>query len=135
MEILDRLRSRATHLQPLRLAVLFGSTARGEARRGSDVDVGVLLEPDTSACRREVEAELGRAAGREIDLAFLSEAPPLLRFEVARDGVLLCEKEAGLWTEFQVRAMTDWWDWAPYHKLFTAAAVAELREKLRDGQT
>jgi hypothetical protein len=95
----------------------------------------VLLDPDTPACRCEVEVELGRAAGREIDLVFLAEAPPLLRFEVTRDGVLLCEKQEGLWTEFQVHAMTDWWDWAPYHKLFTAAAVAGLREKLRDGQT
>jgi predicted nucleotidyltransferase len=114
--------------------VLFGSTARGEARRRSDVDVGVLLDPDTPAYRSEVEAELGRAAGREIDMVFLSEAPPLLRFEVTRDGVLVYEKEEGLWTEFQVRAMTDWWDWAPYHKLFTAAAVSGLREKLRNGQ-
>jgi hypothetical protein len=134
MALLDRLRDRAAHLPAVRLAVLFGSTARGLAGERSDIDLGVLLEPDVPSYRFEAEAELGRAAGREIDLIFLSEAPPLLRFEIARDGVLLCERQEGLWTEFQVRAMEDWWDWAPYHKLFTEAAIAGLREKLRDGQ-
>lgn len=134
MDLLDRLRARAEALPAVRLAVLFGSMARGEAGAGSDVDLGVLLDPDTAALRFEVEAELGRAAGREVDLVFLSQAPPLLRFEISRDGRLLFEREDGLWTGFQARAMVDWWDWAPYHRLFTKAAVEGLREKLRTGQ-
>jgi predicted nucleotidyltransferase len=133
MDLVDRLRSRISSLPAVRLAVLFGSTSRGEARPRSDVDLGVLLDPDTPASRREVEAELGRAAEREVDVIFLADAPPLLRFEISRDGVLLFEKEDGLWTAVKVRAMVDWWDWAPYSRLFTKAAVAGIRERLRDG--
>ncbi|MFY9825998.1 MAG: nucleotidyltransferase domain-containing protein [Thermoanaerobaculia bacterium] len=135
MDLVDRLRSRISSLPAVRLAVLFGSTARGEARTRSDVDLGVLLDPDTPALRRKVEAELGEAAGREVDVIFLAEAPPLLRFEISRDGVLLFEKEDGLWTAVKVRAMVDWWDWAPYSRMFTAAAVRRLREKVKHGQT
>ncbi len=135
MDLVDRLQSKIAALPALRLAVLFGSTARGEARLRSDVDLGVLLDPDTRDLRTHVEAELGRAAEREVDVIFLGEAPPLLRFEISRDGVLLFEKEEGLWTDFKVRAMVDWWDWAPYARMFTAAAVRRLREQVRDGQT
>ncbi|HEV7506261.1 MAG TPA: nucleotidyltransferase domain-containing protein [Thermoanaerobaculia bacterium] len=133
MDLVDRLRSRISSLPAVRLAVLFGSTARGEARPRSDVDVGVLLDPDVPVLRCQVEAELGRAAEREVDVIFLAEAPPLLRFEISRDGMLLFEKEDGLWTAVKVRAMVDWWDWAPYSRLFTRAAVAGIRERLRDG--
>lgn len=135
MDLEDRLRSRISSLPAVRLAVLFGSTARGEARPRSDVDLGVLLDPDTPASRREAEAELGRAAEREVDVIFLADAPPLLRFEISREGVLLFEKEDGLWTNVKVRAMVDWWDWAPYARMFTAAAVRRVRERVRHGQT
>ena len=133
MDLVDRLRSRIATLPAVRLAVLFGSTARGKAGPRSDVDLGVLLDPDTRDHRLHVEAELGRAAGREVDVIYLNEAPPLLRFEISRDGVLLFEKEDGLWTDVKVRAMVDWWDWAPYARMFTAAAVRRLREKVKHG--
>ena len=135
MDLVDRLRSSIASLPAVRLAVLFGSTARGEARPRSDVDLGVLLDPDTRDVRLHVGAELGRAAEREVDLIFLGEAPPLLRFEISRDGVLPFEKEDGLWTAFKVRAMVDWWDWAPYARMFTKAAVRRVRERVRHGQT
>lgn len=83
MDLVDRLRRQAASLPELKLAVLFGSTARGEARKGSDVDLGILLDPDTREARNKVLLELDRAAGREVDVVFLHEAPPLLRFEIS----------------------------------------------------
>jgi predicted nucleotidyltransferase len=134
MDLLDRLRERAGSLPELRLAVLFGSTARGEARKGSDVDLGILLDPDTQELRNKTLLELDRAAGREVDVVFLNEAPPLLRFEIARDGVLLHEREEGLWTGFRAKAMVDWWDWAPYARRIEDAAIRRLRERMAHGQ-
>jgi len=133
MDLLDRLRERAASLPEVKLAVLFGSTARGKARKDSDVDLGLLLEPVSRRERLHVEAELARAAGREVDLVYLNEAPPLLRFEIARDGILLLEREEGLWTRCKVKAMVDWWDWAPNARLLAKAAVRRLREKIANG--
>src|SRR5215213_7897522 len=104
MSLVERLRQSAASLPEIRLAVLFGSTARGQARKGSDVDLGVLLSPDTQEARNKAQAELGRAAEQEVDVIFLNAAPPLLRFEISRDGVLLLEREEGLWTGFKARA-------------------------------
>lgn len=134
MSLKDRLRQTAASLPEVKLAVLFGSTARGKAGPRSDVDIGVLLEPDTPESRSRVEVELGRAVGdQSVHLVFLTEedAPPLLRFEIARDGVVLRQDKDGLWTDFKAQAMIDWWDWEPYHRMFTEAATRRERE---DGQ-
>jgi predicted nucleotidyltransferase len=135
MDLLDRLRERAASLPEVKLAVLFGSTARGQARKGSDVDLALLVDPDTPDARRKALIELERAAGRAVDPVYLNEAPPLLRFEISRDGVLFLEREEGLWTDFRVKAMVDWWDWAPYAKRIEEASIRRLREKVAHGQT
>ncbi len=136
MMLEDRLRQTVASLPEVRLAVLFGSTARGKAGPRSDVDVGVLLDPDTPEARSRVEVELGRAvSGRDIDVIFLKNAPPLLRFEIAKDGVVLRQDEDGLWTDFKARAMIDWWDWEPYHRMFAEAAARRAREKMGNTET
>lgn len=133
MEILERLGRTAASFPEVRLAVLFGSTARGKAGPRSDVDLGILLEPYSPEVRCKVEAELGRAARKAVDVVLLDEAPPLLRFEITRDGVLLFEREEGLWTDFKAKAMVDWWDWAPTARMMGEIAIRRLREKVAGG--
>lgn len=135
MSLLDRLRETLAAIPAVRLAVLFGSVARGDERSGSDVDVGVRLAPDSAALRQEIEVTLGRAAGRDVDLVFLDEAPPLLRFEIATDGAVLVERQPHDWADFRMHAMIDWWDWAPTAKKIEDAAIRRLRESMADGQT
>jgi uncharacterized protein len=135
MELVECLRQVAASFPEVRLAVLFGSMARGEGRPSSDVDLGLVLEPYSASVRFRVDAQLGRAAGREVDTVLLHDAPPLLRFEITRDGVLLFEREEGLWTAFQVKAMVDWWDWAPTARKIQRAIIQELREQVEHGQT
>lgn len=76
---------------------------------------------------------LSRATGREVDLVSLREAPPLLRFEIATDGVDLVERASHAWADFRARAMTDWRDWAPTARIMQAAAIGRLRERLAHG--
>ena len=134
MKLMERLRQVAASHPEVRLAILFGSTARGEAHRRSDVDIGLLLEPYSASLLFRVEAELGRAAGREVDVVLLDGASPLLRFEVAREGVLLFEREVGLWTAFSAKSMIDWWDWAPMARMIQRAIIRDLREQVEHGQ-
>ncbi len=108
----------------IRLAVIFGSSARGTASSKSDLDIGVLGLPICDLPK--VAVQLGRVAKREVDLIDLASAPPLLRVEIARDGVLLLARPAYLWSDFRGQALIDWWDWAPYARRFGAAAMARL---------
>jgi predicted nucleotidyltransferase len=116
----------------VRLAVLFGSAARLEAVPGSDLDVGILFEPGRESAAA-LDVVLARATGRCVDLVRLDSAPPLLRFEIARDGRVLLERTPHAWVDFRARAMTDWWDWAPTARFLHAAAVERLRASVADG--
>jgi len=72
------------------LAYLFGSVARGEARRGSDLDLAVLFTRMPSPERiAEIVVAAERVAGRSVDLVVLNSAPPLLAHEVVSNGRLL----------------------------------------------
>lgn len=115
------------------LAVTFGSTARGEATRGSDVDIGVQLKEKSLEVLRRLEVLLGRTVGREVDLVALDESPPLLRFEIARDGKLLVERRPHAWADFRARAMVDWWDWAPLARRIHSAAASRLKKRMGRG--
>jgi hypothetical protein len=130
MDLVEKLRGQMRNRPELQMAILFGSTARGTDRPGSDVDLGILLDPYSPALRFEVEAQLGRAARRPVHVILLDEAPPLLRFEMTRDGVLLFEREAGLWSRFKAKAMIDWYDWAPIARRINAAMIRRLKDRV-----
>lgn len=75
---------------------LFGSEARGQAHRESDVDVAVLLDrqlyprpADRFEARLRLMADLQVACHRTIDLIVLNDVPPLLARHVLLDGRLL----------------------------------------------
>jgi predicted nucleotidyltransferase len=132
--MLELLREQLAQMPEVRLAAAFGSVARGEERLGSDLDLALLLDTDSTPRRWEIEGALGRTAGREVDFVYLNEAPPLLRFEIATDGVLLLERHSGDWADFRARAMIDWWDWAPTAKMITETVLRRQKERLERGK-
>jgi predicted nucleotidyltransferase len=118
----------------LRLAVLFGSAAKGQDRAGSDLDVGVLAGPEGPAYDlATLRVRLERETGRVVDLIQLDSAPPLLRMEIGRHGRVLFEREAGAWALFRAHAMIDWWDWAPTARMMHETAARRLREEAARG--
>ncbi len=86
----DQARVNPAHLESLKAALeaedadlvcawLFGSTARGEARADSDLDVGVLFETDPpqtlAGLHLDLADALTEAAERPVDLVVLNRAP------------------------------------------------------------
>ena len=121
--------------RPVRLAYLFGSQAVGRVHSESDVDVAVLfdesLSPDARFDERlALTGELSRLLKTDrVDLAVLNEAPPLLAFEVLRNGRLLyCASEDDR-VEFQVKTVREYEDTAPLRKLLAEA----MEERVRAG--
>lgn len=91
MDLVPRLRELLRGTPGLRLAVLFGSRARGTARPDSDVDLGVLGEVD----RLSLAAELSEAVGIEVQVVDLSDPPIPLLEEIVRDGRIVAEGAPG----------------------------------------
>lgn len=113
------------------LVVVFGSVARGEARPDSDVDIGVLGAEFWAAHR--LGARLGAALGREAHVVLLEDASDQLRFEVARDGILLHESEPSRWARFQAEAAMRWFDLEPIVARCAAGVRARLQREAAGG--
>jgi len=66
---------------PLRLAMLFGSTAKGTQRIDSDIDIGIVPEDPELSLAEELtlQTDLARVSGRQVDLVRLDRASTLLR--------------------------------------------------------
>jgi hypothetical protein len=63
----------------------------------------------------------------------LHTASDWLRFQVARDGVLVCEASSGAWADFKARAMVVYWDLAPTIALCAAGVKQRLLREARHG--
>ncbi len=107
----ERLCEVARAFPDARLVVLFGSLARGGAAPWSDADVGLA---GVSFWRGlEIGARLGAALGRESHVVDLDQASDWLRYEVAREGLLLHECETDAWARFRAEAALRWFDLEP----------------------
>ena len=99
-------------------AYLFGSVARGTAKRGSDVDVAVLLRADpprtVDGLRLGLEGELERALGLPAQLVVLNRAPSDLTHRVLRDGILLLDRDPSARIRFEVDTRNRYFDLQPF---------------------
>ena len=107
---------------------LFGSTARGSTRAGSDVDVGILFvtppPPTLEGQPYELAAALERLLGRAVDLVVLNTAPVDLRSRVLRDGRLIAEKDRSARIAFEVRTRNEAFDFEPILRRYRAPREA-----------
>lgn len=95
----------------LRLLVLLGSRASGTPRADSDWDLGFLADAELDL--GTLAANLTHALGTDaVDVVDLARASAVLRRD-AVSGVLLYERSAGEFVEFQVEAALFWCDVEP----------------------
>lgn len=89
----------------VRLAVLYGSVARGEEDEGSDLDLLVSLADDRPSARSQLSARLQHLTGRHVDIALLEQVErraPLLLERVLDEGRVLVDRD-DQWRELQER--------------------------------
>lgn len=91
---------------------LFGSIIN-EPRKAHDIDVGLLFErhsvPDFWSVLK-MRAELSIKLGKEVDIAVLNEASPVLGMQVLRRGALLLERNRPALLNFIVRTQNEYTD-------------------------
>jgi predicted nucleotidyltransferase len=125
-ELLQALAALAARQSGLRLLVLYGSRARGDAHARSDWDLAYRAAADFDP--DALLAALAEVLNADrIDLVDLDRAGALLRFQAARDGVLIYEREMRTFERFWLDAVDTWCDMAPvlepaYTRLLRAVA-------------
>jgi predicted nucleotidyltransferase len=120
----------------VRLAVLFGSAARGRLQPGSDLDVALLPAAAASASGPPwsddddlaLQSTLTLAAGREVDLVRLDQASTILKWQIASAALPLLEDRPGELARFRAHAASEYADFAPsyqrYAEIFRKRLIA-----------
>jgi predicted nucleotidyltransferase len=88
----------------VRLAILFGSRARGVERADSDVDVAVAALP---LDRLGLMRDLAAATGLAVDVVDLDRAGYFLLVALLRDGVVVHEGRRHAEAEWRTRAILE----------------------------
>jgi predicted nucleotidyltransferase len=78
---------------------IFGSTVRGEATKKSDIDLLIKLKPSNARPKlglfklMEIEENLRKKLGREVDLVTEDGLSPYIRPYVDKEKVIIYEEE------------------------------------------
>lgn len=100
---------------------LFGSQARGTSQARSDVDIAVLLTEQPPATMTglhlDLEGDLERWLGSDVDLVVLNGAPPDLVHRVLRDGHVLIDRDPSARIRFEVQSRNEYFDLRPVLEL------------------
>lgn len=93
------------------LVFLFGSAASRKMAEGSDIDIGILFEFQLDFYKvNEFKNELSSMFKREIDIANLNSASPVLKMQVLKNGVLVFAKDRKIYNQFYVDAINQYDD-------------------------
>lgn len=108
----------------IRLAILFGSHARGHTGSDSDIDLALLAEsPLSSAAVRELVETIGREFGCPVDVVDLYHAPQPILGQVFKGRRLLGDDRT--YAELLTRHLIDSADFLPLRQRILAERQAE----------
>ena len=92
-------------------AYVFGSTATGKNRKGSDLDVALFMKRKISGYERmRIETELSSRLRRDVDLIVFGQATPLLQHQILKYGHLIYEDDPAERVRQEVHARAEYLD-------------------------
>ena len=94
-KLLSKLLSLLRTRRNVRLAVVFGSVARGDDRPGSDVDLLVSFAREKAPTAASLAAAVAEEIGRRVQVVSLATVrrTPLLLFDILREGRVLVDRD------------------------------------------
>ena len=115
----------------IKFGYIFGSYSRGEENEKSDIDFAFMIEEGLSKVE-EVFArgnliELGKEIFKlDIDVVFLNQDTPLLKYEVIKDGTIIKDNEER--AEFESLGIREYFDFKYYSDYYDECMLSYLRK-------
>lgn len=134
MPVDEKVRETLQQFPEVVAAYLFGSRAREENRRSSDVDVAVIFSDAVTPERRfALRCRLSEGVARAVgvvaaDVIDLETAPPLLAHEVLLGGRLLFSRDERRRVPVVARQIMRYIDTRPMRRVLDDATFRRLRE-------
>lgn len=128
-QILETARSTVKADEAVILSYLFGSAAGGHVGPLSDIDIGVLLTPNSHAYGQLMDNLCLALQTDRVDLIPLHEAPVPLRYRVIQNGILLYCADDKSREDFESDTVRRYLDFKPIRdRAFKAARKHLLGE-------
>jgi uncharacterized protein len=128
---IERIGAYFARIPQIKFAYIFGSCARGDHGPASDIDIAVFIDRRLSpfAFRlRLIETMMRELRTERFDLIILNDAPPVLKYEVVRQGLVIKEDKKRR-VEFESKSLGEYLDTAHLRE----TQQAYLKEQLRQG--
>lgn len=106
--------------------VLFGSVARGQATRGSDVDICLVMSPGEHDRRMFLHKRLEYASRCDFDVQVFQSLPLHVRIRILKEGKLLFVRDEQALYELAHRTVRAFENFKPHYRAY-------LDEVLRAG--
>lgn len=120
MDLNNRIRQILSRQGDIRLAILFGSLAAGDATPQSDLDLAVQMGiPLSTETKMTLIGELSQAIGRPVDLIDLRVAGEPLLGQILKHGVRLFGNDTD-YAELLKRHLFEEADFMPYRRRILA---------------
>jgi predicted nucleotidyltransferase len=112
-QIVARIRDYFAERSGVHAVYLFGSIVQGQTGPQSDVDVGILYEREHIPDFRQQathSVELSHQLRKNVDLAILNTASPVLRMQVLKSGELILNQNPKAVRAFFVQTLNEYFD-------------------------
>ena len=110
---IEKLKEYFAQRDDVMFAFLFGSRAKGYARRNSDWDIGIYLTEENRAREQEIWGEVERITDSETDLVVLNRAAATVTWSALRSGSMLAMKDRKKYLDLMFSASDEanaWYD-------------------------
>lgn len=113
-------------------AFLFGSMAKNNMRYGSDIDIAIYFKNTPTLYEiGNLNLKLEEIVNYKLDLAELNnldKTNPVLAYSVISDGILICNKDKKIFTEFKKSVLMRYLDFKPTNDLINTAFNKRLAD-------
>ena len=132
---IERLKGYFQKRDDIAMAFVFGSQAKGYARKSSDWDIAVYLDQEDRDREQAVWSDVEAIVQSEVDLVILNRAPAALAWAILRVGIPLTMKDRSLFLSFLLKTSHEanaWFATARrYHKIFERSASLSEEDRVQ----
>lgn len=122
------------NMDNLRLAILFGSQAKGNYNDNSDIDIAFLYDDYylNNIDRLELRVDLidifTSSLNKDCDIVLINEAPLTLKYQIVKYGKLLYIRENESYNAFFSRVLKEYFDFRYFQDLHYNLMLKRIKE-------
>jgi predicted nucleotidyltransferase len=134
-ELVEKIARYFDHRSEVIAVYLFGSYAKGKQRKGSDVDLAILINRDHSGRENELRslyiADVSRILRKDLHIVMMNSAGETILAQIFKYGTCIVNRNAKVLTRFKMTAYAMIADFGYYKDLMKKGLARKLGIKMQ----